>query len=139
MKVKRLSPSAKLPTKAHAGDLGYDLYASQPTTIWPGETTLIETDIAIQFPPGLGGIIKDRSSIATKRHLFTVSGVIDSGYIGAIKVAIHNASEHIQAVAVGDKIAQMILTSVINSDPVEVDELISLDNRGVGGFGSTGS
>lgn len=139
MKVKRLSPSAKLPTKAHAGDLGYDLYASQPTTIWPGETALIETDIAIQFPPGLGGIIKDRSSIATKRHLFTVSGVIDSGYIGAIKVAIHNASEHIQAVAVGDKIAQMILTSVINSDPVEVDELISLDNRGVGGFGSTGS
>lgn len=139
MKVKRFHRNAKLPTKAHKGDLGYDLYASQPITLYPGETRLIETDIAIQFPDGLGGIIKDRSSVATKRYLFVVSGVIDNGYIGPIKVPLHNASEHIQAIAPGDKIAQMILTPVINSDPEEVDEVVSSDQRGDGGFGSTGA
>jgi dUTP pyrophosphatase len=138
MKIKRLAHTAKLPTKAHDGDLGYDLYASRPLTLYPGETGLVETDIAIEFPYMLGGIIKDRSSVATKRHLFTVSGVIDSGYTGAIKIAMHNASEHIQAIAIGDKIAQMILTLVITLPVQEVDEIHSSDGRSHNGFGSSG-
>ncbi len=49
MRVKRLSENAQLPQKAHAGDLGYDLYASEPAAIFPGETKVIKTGIAIQL------------------------------------------------------------------------------------------
>lgn len=139
IKVKKLTSVSKLPTKAHSGDLGYDLYCSEIVAVYPGETALVKTGIAIQFPYGWGGIIKDRSSVATKRNMFTVAGVIDNGYTGEIRIAMYNASEHIQAFAVGDKIAQLILTETTNFEIAEVEEIISADGRDANGFGSTGS
>jgi dUTP pyrophosphatase len=139
LRVKRLDNTAKLPTKAHTGDLGYDLYANHTVHIYPGETCLVKTGIAIQFPEGWGGLIEDRSSVATKRDLFTVAGVIDNGYIGEIKVTFHNAGENIQAFVVGDKIAQMVLIETTDFVIEEVDEIFSNDERGDNGFGSTGS
>ncbi len=50
MKVKRLSQNATPPQKAHAGDLGYDLFASEGAAIFPSETKVVKTGIAIQFP-----------------------------------------------------------------------------------------
>jgi dUTP pyrophosphatase len=138
LRVKRLDSTAKLPTKAHSGDLGYDLYANESVAIHPGETKLVKTDIAVQFPNGWGGIIKDRSSVATKRNLFTVAGVIDNGYTGEIRVAFHNAGEHVQAFVVGDKIAQIVLTETTDFVVEEVETIISNDGRDANGFGSTG-
>lgn len=138
MKVKKMRPEGRLPEKAHVGDLGYDLFAAEPQVIYPGETTLISTGIAIQFPPNYGGLIRDRSSVATKQKLFNVAGVIDNGYIGEIRVALYNSTENLYHVAVGDKIAQMILIPVTNFDIVETDELMSADQRGDKGFGSSG-
>ena len=71
MKVKKVVSHATLPTKAHAGDLGYDLYAAEQVSLHAGDTVLISTGIAIQFPEGYGGVIKDRSSVATKMEIFT--------------------------------------------------------------------
>ena len=139
MKVKRLMDWAMLPTKAHAGDLGYDLYAADQYLIYAGETKLIYTGIAIQFPEGYGAIIRDRSSIATKKYLFTVAGVIDNGYTGEIKVALHNSTEMIQTIYKGDKIAQMILIPTVNFTVEEVTDITSIDGRGDHGFGSTGN
>jgi deoxyuridine 5'-triphosphate nucleotidohydrolase len=139
LRVKRLTDTSKLPTKAHTGDLGYDLYANHTVHIYPGETGLVKTGIAVQFPEGWGGLIKDRSSVATKRNLFTVAGVIDNGYIGEIEVAFHNAGENIQAFVVGDKIAQMVLIETTDFVIEQVDEIFSNDERGDNGFGSTGS
>jgi dUTP pyrophosphatase len=139
MKVKRLVEHAILPSKAHAGDLGYDLYSSDQITLHSGETKLISTGISVQFPEGYGGLIRDRSSIATKRQLFTVAGVIDNGYTGEIKVALYNSTESFQTIYRGDKIAQMILIPTVNFTVEEVDETISNDGRGNNGFGSTGN
>jgi len=139
MKVKRLVEHAILPSKAHAGDLGYDLYSSDQITLHSGETKLISTGISVQFPEGYGGLIRDRSSIATKRQLFTVAGVIDNGYTGEIKVALYNSTESFQTIYIGDKIAQMILIPTVNFTVEEVDETISNDGRGNNGFGSTGN
>lgn len=139
MLVKKVTDGATLPSKAHAGDLGYDLYSALSYTIYPGETVLIPTGVAIQFPPGYGGLIRDRSSVATKGKVFNVAGVIDNGYIGEIKVALYNSTESVYHVAVGDKIAQMILIPVTNFDILEVSELVSADQRGDNGFGSTGT
>jgi dUTP pyrophosphatase len=139
MKVKRLSENSVLPTKAHAGDLGYDLYASEEVVLMAGQTRLIPTGIAIQFPEGYGGLLRDRSSVATKRNLFVVAGVIDNGYIGEIMIALHNSTDGYERIMVGEKIAQLILIPTVNFTVEEVDELVSADERGTGGFGSTGT
>lgn len=139
MKVKRLSQNATPPQKAHAGDLGYDLFASEGAAVFPSETKVVKTGIAIQFPAGYGGIIKDRSSVATKKGLFTVAGVIDNGYIGEICIALHNGTDSLVHIAPGEKIAQLVLIPTVSFDIEEVDELVSADQRGVGGFGSTGT
>ena len=139
MKVKKLSEYAQLPQKAHAGDLGYDLFSNEGSAIFPGETKVIKTGIAIEFPAGYGGFIKDRSSVATKKGLFTVAGVIDNGYIGEICIALHNGTDSLIHVGPDEKIAQLVLIPTVNFDVIEVDELISADKRGIGGFGSTGA
>lgn len=139
MKVKKLFANAQLPQKAHAGDLGYDLFAVQDEMVYPDETRLISTGIAIQFPEGYGAFIKDRSSVATKMKLFTVAGVIDNGYIGEIRVAVHNAGPDVQKIKAGDKIAQLVLIPTVNFAIEEVNEVVSADARGTGGFGSTGA
>jgi dUTP pyrophosphatase len=139
IKVLRMSPSAKLPTKAHSGDLGYDLYADENAIVYPGETMLIATGIAVQLPKGYGGFIKDRSSVATKMNLETVAGVIDNGYTGHIKVAMHNLNDHPVTLYSGEKIAQLVLIAVVDFEVAEVDTLESLDGRGEKGFGSTGT
>lgn len=139
MQVKRLSEIARLPQKAHAGDLGYDLFTSEGAAIFPNETKVVKTGIAIQFPTGYGAFIKDRSSVATKRGLHTVAGVIDNGYTGEICVALHNGTDSLVHVTPGEKIAQLVLIPTVNFEVIEVDEVVSADQRGDGGFGSTGN
>lgn len=139
MKVKKLFFDAGLPQKAHAGDLGYDLFSLGVTTIYPGQTELVGTGICIQFPEGYGALIRDRSSVATKRNLFVVAGVIDNGYTGEIKIALHNAGEDVQRIGHGEKIAQLVLIPTVNFEVEQVTEVISADERKTGGFGSTGT
>lgn len=139
LRIKLLSENAKLPQKAHAGDLGYDLFANEGAAIFPNETKVVKTGIAIQFPAGYGGFIKDRSSVATKKGLFTVAGVIDNGYIGEICIALHNGTDSLVHIAPGEKIAQLVLIPTVNFEVTKVDEVVSADQRGEGGFGSTGN
>ncbi len=139
MKVMKMVSTAKLPEKAHAGDLGYDLFSLNDQVIYTDETVLVGTGIAIQFPEGYGAFIKDRSSVATKQKLFTVAGVIDNGYVGEIRVALHNASNDAVRIKAGDKIAQLVLIPTVNFQVEEVNEVVSADARGTGGFGSTGA
>ncbi len=139
MKVMKIVSKARLPEKAHAGDLGYDLFSLHEEYIRPNETKLVATGIAIQFPEGYGAFIKDRSSVATKMNLHTVAGVIDNGYIGEIRVALHNSSEDLQKISEGAKIAQLVLIPTVNFGIEEVTELVQQDARGTGGFGSTGN
>lgn len=139
MKVKRLREQAQLPVKAHRGDLGYDLFSDDQTTLLAGETKLIRTGIAIQFPEGYGGLLRDRSSVATKRGLFVVAGVIDNGYTGEILVALHNSHEGFQTIYKGDKIAQLLLIPTVDFPVEEVEEISSSDGRNANGFGSTGT
>lgn len=139
LKVKKLVDFAILPEKAHAGDLGYDLFSADQVSILAGETKLVSTGISIQFPQGYGALLRDRSSVATKRGLFVVAGVIDNGYIGEIKIALHNSTEGLQTIYRGDKVAQLILIPTVDF-PVElVEEITSNDGRGDNGFGSTGN
>ena len=138
--IKKLVPHAILPAKAHPGDLGYDLFAAEEISIMPGATALISTGLAWKFPTGWGGLIRDRSSVATKRKLHVVAGVIDNGYTGEVKIALHfsMAMMQIETIRVGDKIAQLIPVPVVEFNNIqEVDEL-PITDRGENGFGSSG-
>lgn len=90
LEIKRLSPDAKLPTKAHADDSGFDIYAAEDIVIEPGETAVVKTDIAVKLPPGHDAYIKPRSGVSTKTKLRVVSPPIDAGYRGELGVIVDN-------------------------------------------------
>jgi deoxyuridine 5'-triphosphate nucleotidohydrolase len=138
IRVKKLHPDAILPKKAHSGDLGYDLFTLGSYEVKPNKVVLVSTGICIEFPQGYGGIIRDRSSVATVDNLFVVAGVIDNGYTGEIKIALYNASGETKYINDNYKIAQLVLIPTTNFQVQEVSEIRTNDGRGHNGFGSTG-
>lgn len=147
MKVKKLTENAVLPTQGSTAAAGYDLYSVDTFCIEPGETRLVHTGLSIEIPEGFWGGIYARSGLATKKGLRPANcvGVIDSDYRGEIMVALHNDSSSIQHIDAGDRIAQLVFHPVVKILPDESGELwqvvdeLSDTNRGVGGFGSTGT
>ena len=139
--VKKLRENAVLPTYGSAFAAGADLYAAieAETVFLPGETKLIPTGLAMEIPEGYAGLIYARSGLASKRGLAPANkvGVIDSDYRGEILVALHNHSNTEQKIAVGERIAQLVVTPFLKADFEEAAEL-SDTVRGAGGFGSTG-
>jgi len=139
MKYKKLDPNALPPRKAHNSDLGWDLFSLEDPIIPPFNSRLVRTGIAIGFPPNIGGILKDRSGVASDQGLFIHAGVIDPGYTGEILVLMYNSKKVPVEIKAGAKIAQMILMPVFMvSELKEVDQLDATD-RGAEGFGSSGT
>ena len=141
VRCKKLCSEATIPTKSHALDAGWDLYASEDCRIRRGESETIWTGIAMAIPDGCVGLIWPRSGLAVKRGLDVFAGVIDSGYRGNIGVCLYNSGA-IYEIKKGDRIAQMIIHRIPSTRMLEVDELGSNgcdDARGEGGFGSSGS
>lgn len=136
LKIKRLHPDAKLPTFAHPGDVGLDLYSLEEKTIEPGEHARFMNGFALEFPIGYAAIIKDKSSIS-KAGLHTMGGVFDAGYRGEYNVHLVNLSDKSYTIEKGDKIAQAVILKVELPEIEEVEEL-SDSSRGTGAFGSTG-
>jgi dUTP pyrophosphatase len=139
MKVKRKFPNAHLPTRGSAEAAGWDLYAVEVATIPPHETVLVDTGIIVEIPQGYFGGLYARSGLALRQGLRPANcvGIIDSDYRDSIKVAIHNDSNVERVIAIGDRIAQLVVTPYYDDFLEEVEELTSTD-RGQGGFGSTG-
>ena len=139
--IRRLHPAATLPTRAHDGDAGLDLYASEATTVWAGQRASVGTGIALEIPPGHAGLVLPRSGLAARHGIALVNapGLIDAGYRGEVRVLLLNtdAEEHFE-IAPGDRIAQLLLVPFAGAEPVEVAELATSE-RGEGGFGSSGS
>ena len=131
---------AVLPSRAHAGDAGLDLAASEDALLAPGGRVAVATGWAVAIPEGMAGLVVPRSGNAL-RHGLTVAnapGLIDSGYRGELKVILVNLGDEPFAITAGDRIAQLVSTPVALGAAVEVDALPESDGRGEGGFGSTG-
>lgn len=134
--VKKLSPDAILPTKAHDTDAGYDLYASVPTSF--RESGVVETGIAVAIPPGYYGRVASRSGLSFKEDVEVGAGVVDSGFRGQIKVKLYcHDPQNIIVINKAERVAQLIVTPYASPIVREVDDLPASD-RGQGGFGSTG-
>ena len=140
VKIKRLSPGAVLPTKAHEHDAGWDFYAPvdmETVTLWPGQRRIIKTGISVAIPVGWYLQIMSRSGLASK-SIDARAGVIDCTYRGDIGIMLHNDSDMVEReIKPGDKIAQGVFLMVPEVSWEEVDTLDDTA-RGNGGFGSSG-
>ena len=132
--------AAHVPVYAHPGDAGADLVSAEELRLGPGERALVATGVRIALPDGYVAFVVPRSGLAAKHGITIVNapGTVDAGYRGEIKVSLLNtdATEPYD-IAVGDRIAQLIVMAVPRVRFVPVDELPE-SARGEGGFGSTG-
>lgn len=137
LKIKRLRPDITLPSYAHPGDAGMDLYVPDQLTIAPGKRLSIPLGLSVEIPDGYVILFFDKSGLSHKHGLKSFGGVIDSGYRGELKVGIMNLSDIPYTFNTGDKIIQMLIMPVMHAHISEVDEL-SDSQRGERGFGSSG-
>ena len=146
LKFKRLDPRVgtnwPIPEVGTPGSAGVDLRAclDEPVTLAPGETILIGTGIAIHLEdPGFCEMILPRSGLGHRGLVLgNLVGLIDSDYQGELKISTWNRGQEPQTIEPGDRIAQMVITPVIQPTLIEVDDFES-SSRGEGGFGHTGT
>lgn len=150
-----LEEGAKMPTKAHPEDAGWDIYAREDFTVYSKEANSIyiidlnnkviettggsathDTGVHIEIPKGYVGFIKSKSGLNVRCGL-TCEGVIDSGYTGSIVVKLYNSSREDHFFQKGDKIAQLVILP-IDTRELELADSITGSERGDKGFGSSG-
>ena len=155
---KRLDESAIIPTKAHASDSGFDLYALEDTIIEPGETVVVPTGIAVKLPPGYEAQVRPRSGVTAKTKLRVQLGTIDNDYRGGIGVIVDNVEESTDKAIImndisggmyaylhnsysirkGDRIAQLVVQPLPPVQAYEIKGDMDSTSRGEKGFGSSG-
>lgn len=160
LKFVKLSENAIVPCYGRVGDAGLDLFTAEAVILNPGETCVIPTDIAIQLPPGYEAQVRPRSGISLKgvdcekvievydttksfednfhcrAYLRVQLGTVDSNYRGNIGIITYNQETYPVLVPQGTKLAQLVVSPVINVELVETGKLNETE-RGEKGYGSS--
>jgi dUTP pyrophosphatase len=136
VQVKKLHPTATVPTKGTEDSAGWDLYANRKTTINGHHEEVVSTGLAMAIPKGWFGLIKVRSGSGLRLKITENAGVVDSDYRDEVGMVMINISDGPKTIQQGERIAQMVILPVPPSKMVEVDTLDETDRDG--GFGSTG-
>ena len=147
LKVKAVSSKIgsdiPLPYYATPGSAAMDLHAclDGSVVIPAGGRSVIPTGIAIALPsPDYVALVFARSGLGIKHGVAPANcvGVIDSDYRGEVMVGLQNSGSSDFTIQPGDRIAQLMVTPVVQATIQMVDELDETQ-RGAGGFGSTGA
>lgn len=154
--IEICNPEAKIPTYAHKGDAGMDVYSTIDVTIAPGETKLIPLGFKVAIPEGYELQVRPRSGFSLRTHLRVANapGTIDSGYRDEVGVILHNCAPTIQdfgdgraetclygpsyTISKGDRIAQLVLQAVPTALFIKTSDISKIGEDRNGGFGSTG-
>lgn len=128
-----------LPSYQTLGAAGCDIRycGKQPITLLPLDRAFIKSGISIQLPDGYEAQVRSRSGLNKNHGIVCITGTIDSDYRGDIGVVLYNLSREPYTINPGDRIAQLVISPVIQAEWQQVDHLDGTD-RGEGGFGSTG-
>jgi dUTP pyrophosphatase len=141
LRFTKLRPQGELPRAQHPGDAGLDLRAAVDAVVEPLARVMVATGVAVEIPDGHAGLVLPRSGLASRQGLTLANapGLIDAGYRGELIVSLVNLdpTEPVR-IAVGDRIAQLVVVNVPSVEAVLVEKLSSSE-RGVDGFGSTGA
>ena len=146
VKVARLPHAQGIPLPAYetADAAGMDLRAAvpedAPLTLKPGARLAVPTGLTMAIPRGFEGQVRPRSGLALRSGVTCVNspGTIDADYRGEVKVILINLGEEDVPIRRGDRIAQLLITPVLQATWDEV-ETLDATARGIGGFGSTGA
>lgn len=154
--IEFCNPEAKIPTYAHKGDAGMDVYSTIDVTIAPGETKLIPLGFKVAIPEGYELQVRPRSGFSLRTHLRVANapGTIDSGYRDEVGIILHNCAPTIQdfgdgraetclygpsyTISKGDRIAQLVLQAVPTALFIKTSDISKIGEDRNGGFGSTG-
>lgn len=148
VKVKTLphyDTSFDLPFYATEGAAGADIRASLPESksiiVKPGERVLVPTGLIMEIPFGFEIQVRPRSGLSLKSSLMVVNspGTIDCDYRGEVNIIIGNFGKEDYVIEHGLRIAQLVISPVIQARFTTTTENLSETQRGAGGFGSTGT
>ncbi|MEO6943191.1 MAG: dUTP diphosphatase [Lacisediminihabitans sp.] len=138
--VEVLLAGGLIPAYSHPGDAGADLASAEAVLLGPGQRATVGTGVSIALPDGYVAFVVPRSGLAASHGITIINspGTVDAGYRGEIRVTLLNTDSSVPyPVAVGDRIAQLIVMPVSRAKFIPVDTLPG-SHRGSGGFGSTG-
>lgn len=143
MEIKIINNSSfDLPAYATVGSSGLDIRANIDSSLVVNslERCIVPTGLFLEIPQGFEGQVRPRSGLAAKHGITVLNspGTIDADYRGELKVILVNLSPNDFQIDPGERIAQLVFAKVEIVDWVDVNS-ISTTNRGVGGFGHTGS
>jgi dUTP pyrophosphatase len=141
LEVQLLHPDARPPVRTRPGDAGFDLCCLHAFELPAGEAAKVPTGLALAIPPAVAGLVLPRSGLAAKHRVTVVNapGLIDPNYRGEVCVLLQNLGHELFAADAGDRIAQLLLVPFWAPEMSLVNELPgSGDDRGEGGFGSSG-
>ena len=137
MKFKvMLDENAKMPTKAHDTDAGFDLYTPKKVYVREGGSVTIDTGVHIEIPKGYVGFLKSKSGLNVINGI-TGEGVIDAGYVGSIVAKLYNNGCDTVVFEAGQKIIQIVFLPIPDVE-LELTDSFEQTERGDNGFGSTG-
>jgi len=143
--IRRLAHNPDLPLPAYetAQAAGMDLRAAvpedEPLVLRPGARHPVPTGLAFALPDGFEAQVRPRSGLAAKHGVTCLNspGTVDADYRGEVKVILVNLGEEDFTIRRGDRIAQLVISPVVQASWREVENLDETA-RGTGGFGSTG-
>lgn len=154
MKVKKIHPDAVIPEFAHDTDSGADLFTCEDLILLPKEKGIAKTGLIFDIPFGWGFQIRNKSGntvkgvpvkvvrgkevVETRADITVYLGTVDQGYRNEVGIMVKNEEDFPVIIPKGVKLAQMVLEPICQCQFEEVLE-VSETERGLGGFGSTGS
>ena len=141
LEVRLLHPDARPPMRTRPGDAGYDLCCLHGFDLPAGQSAKVPTGLALAIPRGVAGLILPRSGLAAKFRVTVVNapGLVDPNYRGEVCVLLQNLGDETFRADAGDRVAQLLLVPYWAPEMRLVNELPdSGDDRGAGGFGSSG-
>lgn len=139
--VEFIHPNAKLPTYAHEGDQGADVYAVEDIIVEPHTYgNMISTGLKLLIPFGWAVAIRPRSGMSknTTLRISNSPATIDQQYRGEVKILFDNIGDAPVEIKAGERIAQFVLEKNYTANWTQVDTVEPSTDRGDGGFGSTG-
>lgn len=138
IKFVKTHEDAQLPSKAHKSDNCFDLYCVEDTTISARGSNVVPVGIKVAYiTPGFGFVLRPKSGLGFKAGLQPHLGEIDNGYRGDCAVKMYNFSDTGYTYKKGDKVAQIKIEKIYDTN-IEWAEEVEEADRGDAGFGSSG-
>ena len=142
VKIKwlRSDKNAKVPIKNHPSDSGFDIRSIEDVVLYSSEWKLIKTGVRVELPNGYDLQVRGRSGLAYKYGIGVLNapGTIDTNYRNDIGVILINHSQVPFKICKGDRIAQLVVSEVIDVESVEITEFSDTTDRDLSGFGASG-